>query len=300
MTNKYICCFGEVLWDDFPTGRLPGGAPMNVAIGLQNLGVSANMISCVGNDELGKELKAFLQSRNCITDWVQIDETHCTGIVKVQASVTGENHYEIVQPSAWDYIQYSKSLADFVENSYAIVYGTLACRQSNNLGTLLQLLEKAKLKVYDVNFRSPFYDTKLVETLLHQADIVKMNDEELEIICQWYDLSFDDEVSKLLFLRKQFGLQKLIITKGANGAICLDDDGFFQSAGVKVQVQDTVGSGDAFLAGFLYKIYQGASSGVALTFACALGALVASHKGANPNIELEELMTILAQTNEIS
>ena len=287
--NKYICCFGEVLWDDFPSGRLPGGAPMNVAIGLQNLGLPTVMISRVGQDVLGDEIKSFLQSKNCTTQWIQTEIQHGTGIVKVHASETGENHYEIVQPIAWDFIQCSNETLDLVKNAHAIVFGTLACRDIVSRNTLLELLKVASLKVYDVNFRPPFYDQILVETLLSQADIVKMNDDELKIISSWYYISLAEEATQMTFIKNKFHLKMLIVTRGANGAICLDNTGFHESKGFKVQVQDTVGSGDAFLAGFLKNHYQGNPPDKALTYACALGAIVATHKGANPNVKEEDI-----------
>lgn len=287
--NKYICCFGEVLWDDFPSGRLPGGAPMNVAIGLQNLGIAGVMISRVGQDNLGNEIKDFLRSKNCTEQWVQTDSKQGTGIVKVHATETGENHYEIVQPIAWDFISHAPKMADLVKNAYGIVFGTLACRNSVSLNTLLKLLKSAPLKIYDVNFRPPFYDKTLVKMLLEQADIVKMNDDELKIISSWYLLTETAETAQMRFLKDKFNLKMLIVTRGANGAICLNEQGIHQSKGFKVQVQDTVGSGDAFLAGFLKNLYQGNLPEKALTYACALGAIVATHKGANPNIKEEDI-----------
>ncbi len=294
MKNKeFICCFGEVLWDDFPSGRLPGGAPMNVAIGLQSLGIPSVMISRVGCDNLGQEIKHFLAAKNCSTTWIQTDSEHRTGIVKVKASLSGENTYDIVQPIAWDFIEPSPQLKNIISKSYALVFGTLACRQQNNLHTLLYLLSAASLKVFDVNFRPPFYDKNLVALLLEQADIVKMNDEELAIIAAWYALSENTEQQKMEFIYNKFHLYKLVVTKGANGAVCYDENGLHTVKGFKVVVQDTVGSGDAFLAGFLKMLYEGASTANALQYACALGALVASHKGANPDIKENDIQKLM-------
>ena len=297
MQRNYICCFGEVLWDDFPSGRLPGGAPMNVAIGLQNLGVPSRMISRVGNDPLGRDLKIFIESKNCSTAWIQTDNTYSTGIVKVNASLTGENHYDIIESVAWDRIDYTDDLSELVANAYATVYGTLACRQQHNLNTLIQLLTTASLKVYDVNFRPPFYNQELVESLMTQADIVKMNDDELNIVASWYGWAENAQTNQIRLLKDKFNLKILVITRGANGAICIDNKGIYESAGFKVQVQDTVGSGDAFLAGFLKSLYQGHALEHALTYACALGALVAAHKGANPNITEKDITALQTNNN---
>ena len=98
MNQNTICCFGEVLWDLLPSGKLPGGAPMNVGTHLKNLGIPSVMISRVGDDDLGKEIKAFLTSKNCTTDFIQTDATYSTGIVKVHLSEKKEATYEIVHP----------------------------------------------------------------------------------------------------------------------------------------------------------------------------------------------------------
>lgn len=286
-SKKYICCFGEVLWDDFPTGRVLGGAPMNVAAGLQNLGISATMISRIGADDLGNQIIDFFKARGLTTEGVQTDLAHETGIVKVTASATGENHYEIVQPIAWDFIETTENNKNLVQNAYAFVFGSLSCRNATSRSTLLALLTIADntLKVFDVNFRPPFYEQTLIENLLLCADIVKMNDEELNIIATWYNLNLLSDGEKMNYLKQQFGLKMLVVTRGANGAILLNDAGLHESDGFRVQVKDTVGSGDAFLAGLLKGLEEGKTPEDALSFGCAFGALVATQAGATPLIQ---------------
>ncbi|MEY4935446.1 MAG: hypothetical protein RIS64_1805 [Bacteroidota bacterium] len=297
--KQYICSFGEVLWDIFPSGKLPGGAPMNFAIGVQNLGIPSVMLSRVGADELGASLQDFLKSKNCTIEYVQVDKQRATGIVQVKATSTGENHYEIVENSAWDYMDATPAAQKIVKNAFAIAYGTLSCRNEISKNALLNLLKDAPLKIYDVNFRQPFYNQALVEELMQPADVVKMNDEELEIMSHWYGLSSKTEREQMKYLKNKFNLDKIVVTKGANGAMMLDHSGHYDSKGFKVQVVDTVGSGDAFLAGFLKSLYfDHASPQSALKFACALGALVATHKGANPIVNQSHIYQIFKQNEE--
>jgi fructokinase len=280
----YICSFGEVLWDLLPTGALPGGAPMNLATHLQNLGVPSVMVSRVGKDELGEKIKAFMESKNVSTQFIQHDTAHGTGIVKVTLSSKNEATYEIVHPIAWDFIAPSPEIQEKAKNAYAVAYGTLACRDEVSRATLFGLLADAPLKIYDVNFRAPFYSQTLVESLLQPADIVKMNDDELHIIASWYGISGKTDRQKMSFLKKKFHLQALIVTQGGDGAMLLNQKAFYKTHGYKVTVADTVGSGDAFLAGFLKNLMAGKPPKYALTYACALGAVVATHRGANPPI----------------
>lgn len=300
--QQYICCFGEVLWDMLPSGKLPGGAPMNVATHLQNLGIPAKMISRVGKDELGAEIKAFLESKNCTTEWIQEDETLNTGWVKVQLSEKNEATYTIVHPVAWDFIQTNDTVQQLVNQASALVFGTLASRDDTSYQTLLSILknlpqETHVLKVFDINLRPPHYSQSLIEEFLQYADIVKLNEDELKIVAKWYDIAGDEE-KQLREISQKFDIKTLIVTKGGDGAILLrlENDGkkhFYQQAGYKVVVADTIGSGDSFLAGFLKNILNGKSSEYALNFACAIGAVVASHSGANPAIteaDIEEVM----------
>jgi fructokinase len=291
--NSYICSFGEVLWDMLPSGKLPGGAPMNVAAHLQNLGINAAMISRVGDDALGEEIKAFMAGNNCSTAWVQTDTTHGTGVVQVTLSETNQASYDIVHPISWDFIAPSPLLNDLVAKASAFIYGTLACRDKVARTTLLGLLGYAQLKVYDVNFRAPHYERNIVELLLFKANIVKMNDEELDIIGAWYGLGDAQMADKMRAIKTKFGLTMLVVTEGANGASLLDGTGFYKSNGYAVKVQDTIGSGDSFLAGLLKNYFEGNAPEKMLNYACALGALVATHKGANPPIQEADIFKMM-------
>ncbi len=295
--EQYICSFGEVLWDIFPSGKLPGGAPMNVACGLNALGFPTYLISRVGNDSLGEAILAFLTEKNCPTTYIQNDNQYATGVVQVTSNTAGENSYEIVLPSSWDFINYTKKIQAKIDKAQAVIFGTLVARTTVSAQTLLQLLDTSTLKVFDVNFRAPFYTQELVERLLQKANIVKMNDEELAIIAAWYAFDTSNETTLLQTLKEKFVLQCIIVTKGANGAMGLDEANHFHTCkGFEVTVKNTVGSGDAFLAGFLKHYLDGEKMDNALRFACAMGAFVATQEGANPVFEKETINYILNQT----
>ncbi|HOY51416.1 MAG TPA: PfkB family carbohydrate kinase, partial [Prolixibacteraceae bacterium] len=72
--NSKILCIGEVLWDNLPSGKKPGGAPMNVALHLHNIGQTVTIASKVGKDDPGRELLDFLQQSGVDTDLIGIDE----------------------------------------------------------------------------------------------------------------------------------------------------------------------------------------------------------------------------------
>jgi fructokinase len=169
MKNK-ILCFGEMLWDIFPDGAVPGGAPMNVAIGLKKLGSDVFILSSCGKDELGENLLEYLNENGLSTEFVQ-QSNYPTGAVNVHLSESKDATYEIVFPSAWDYIEKPEALLEFD----ILVYGSLSCRNNTSFETLISLLDTEAFKVFDVNFRAPFIDQSVIEKLLKKSDLVKMN-----------------------------------------------------------------------------------------------------------------------------
>ncbi len=272
MPDQTIVCFGEVLWDLLPSGKIAGGAPMNVAYHARVFGLPSRMVSRVGTDDLGRELLAFLSDKGIPTNLVQRDQTLPTGTVKVRLDEKGTPSYEIVQPAAWDHIHPDEAAKQAVTDAGTLVFGSLACRTECTKSTLFELLERATVRVFDVNLRQPFFSVELLETLLAKATLVKMNDEELETLSAWFGAS-GQAAEKMSCLKKQFQLDALIVTKGANGAEFLNEINHYTHPGFKVKVQDTIGSGDAFLGAFLSKMLRGASAEESLETACAAGAL---------------------------
>ena len=127
---KKVVCFGEILWDVLPTGAIAGGAPMNVAIRLQSLGVSSQIISRRGNDSLGDELIAILANKGVSTALIQTDSDLKTGEVLVHLDEKGHASYEIVYPVAWDKIAIEDVAIEAVHQSDAFVFGPMVSTTS--------------------------------------------------------------------------------------------------------------------------------------------------------------------------
>ncbi len=287
-----VVCYGEVLWDLLPTGSKPGGAPMNVAYHLKKLGNSPAMISRVGSDDRGTELLRIFQEKGLNTDFIQSDDSLPTGIVNATPNERGEMSYEICAPVAWDNIQWHDSMEGLIRKADHFVFGSLAARSRQSHNTLFKLIERATNKVLDINLRPPHFNAKTVEELLAVADIVKMNEDELNLISEWYG-PIDSIEERILLLQEKFWIPTLIITRGANGAIVNTNGVFYEHPGYKVQVADTVGSGDSFLAAYLTKSIHGWHADQALSYACALGSLIATREGGCPDYDLEEIESML-------
>jgi fructokinase len=266
---------------------------MNVGFHLRNLGLEVAMISRIGADDLGREIESYVNEKNCSVKWIQNDIHYPTGRVLADVSNQSEVKYEILQPAAWDFIEATPATIDMASNASVFIYGSLACRNEVSKNSLMTLLESTKaIKVCDVNFRPPHFTRQLIDDLVKAADVVKMNQDELEIIKAWHQIggTLHQVASQL---RDRLGLKILIVTLGANGALLADRTGVYQSKVYRVQVKDTIGSGDSFLAGIIKNLLLEKSAEEMINYACALGALVAQHHGANPLITESEILELM-------
>jgi fructokinase len=287
-THYDVVCFGEVLWDLLPGKALPGGAPMNVAYHLKKLGTNPALISKIGIDDYGKQLVNLLAENELSTEFFQMDYDHPTGLVYAKPNEHNEVMYDIVYPSAWDFIQWETDFTNLLAQAEFFVYGSLTSRNKNSRDTLYQLLGTAKRKVLDINLRPPNYHRSNVEYLLEKTDVLKVNISELELITGWFS-HFESTEDRIKIIQDQFKIDTIIVTMGGEGALVNDKGIIYQHPGYKVQVADTIGSGDGFLAGFLHMQLSGASVSDALTFASGLGAFIATRNGACPAYEISEI-----------
>ena len=287
-----IVCFGEVLWDIFPSGAVPGGAPMNVAYHLHKQNKNAALITKIGKDDEGKELINIFSARGMCTNFFQVDEVYETGKVFARLNTDNEVTYDIVQPVAWDYIKWDDAFKPLVEEADYFVFGSLAARNTISKNTLFKLLEIAKNKVLDINLRAPHFNRRIVEELLQKADFVKMNIAELELITGWFS-NYNSTEDRLKLVRDKFRITSIVVTMGGDGAMLYMNDEIIFHNGFKVDVVDTVGSGDAFLAGMLARLIDNAKPTEALDFACSLGAFIATQRGACPDYQLEDVTHLI-------
>ena len=287
-----VICFGEVLWDILPSGAVPGGAPMNVAYHLHKQNKNPALITRVGADEKGMQLAAIFYEQGVCTDYFQVDTEHETGKVFAHPGEQGEVIYDIVKPAAWDFIEWDEHYAALVLQADYFVFGSLAARNKESKNTLFKLLETAKDKVLDINLRSPYYDRRIVEELLGKTDFLKLNFNELELIAGWFSdhATIDDKISSIA---GKFGIRKIVVTLGSDGALLLIDGNIYRHPGFRVEVKDTVGSGDAFLAGLLSKLMENEKPEDALEFANGLGAFIATKTGACPPYAIQDVEELI-------
>ncbi len=292
MEKKYslnVVCFGEILWDIFPTHKKIGGAPLNVALRMNSLGVSSAIISKIGNDENGKEIVDYIEDHKMSSDTIQIGSDYMTGVVHVMINEKGNASYDIHYPSAWDKITVNDNLKQQISEADAFVFGSLICRDEMSRTSLFSLLDKAKYKILDANLRAPYYTIDILIELMNRADFIKLNDEELVEISKKMDSPFNSFEQNIMFISEKTNTKQICVTKGAFGAVLYYNGKFYYNSGYFVNVVDTVGAGDSFLATLIVRLLRGKSPQKSLNYACAIGALVAASDGANPQISEKEI-----------
>ncbi|MBL1408745.1 carbohydrate kinase family protein [Sphingobacterium faecale] len=286
--NTKVYCFGEVLWDIIGGTEIPGGAPMNVAYHLAKLSVSSYIISCVGRDKRGEKLMGFLNENDVDTSFV-IDSIYPTGIVNATIDANEEVNYDIVYPSAWDNIKVSKDLS----RMDILVFGSLASRSDRSYEALKSILSKADLKIFDVNLRPPFLDKDKICYLLGLSDVVKVNLSELNTIYSWFESELSSDVNQATLIMDKFSISELILTKGAEGGCYFSDGVNYNFKAYPVSVKDTIGSGDSFLAGFIYGRLNGFDLEENLEFATQISGYITSNKGGCPEYQLVDFNRFL-------
>lgn len=281
-------CVGEILWDVFPDSRRLGGAPFNVACHLRTFGIEPYVVSRIGNDELGREIRSELLHREISVETLQMDPTLPTGVVDVRLDAMGRPSFTIHAPAAWDAITLEDRARTVAEQAHVIVFGTLAQRRDTSRSTIRRLLNTRAVKVLDVNVRPPYDFREVVVHSLHRANVVKVNETELETLASLFEIDGTprDQCEELT---RRFGLETVCVTRGELGAALWHNGNWYEHQGYRVNVIDTVGSGDAFLAGLIWGLLHRQEPSVALRYANAAGALVASRAGATPELAFEEV-----------
>jgi fructokinase len=272
---------GEVLWDALPAGLFLGGAPFNVAAHVRAAGLPVALVSRVGADQLGEEVRRRAARLGVGIDLLQTDPTLPTGLVRVDVDDAGKATFDIVDPAAWDAIALTDALLLRAADARAIVFGTLAQRHATSRATIERLTAGPALRVLDANLRPPYDDREIVRHSLERADVVKVSDDELERMAEWFGLAGPPR-DLAGALAESFGCTVVCVTRGPRGAALWREGRWSEHEGYEVEVRDTVGAGDAFLAVLLAGLLAGGEDRASLQHANMVGAYVATQHGAVP------------------
>ena len=276
-----IVGLGEILWDCLPEGKKLGGAPANFAFHALLFGADSVAISSIGNDELGDEILRELNQKGLKYLLPRVEQE--TGTVQVTLDGEGIPTYEIKTGVAWDNIPFTAEIKQLAEKCDCVCYGSLAQRSDVSRNTIKEFLKhtpESCLKIFDINLRQQFYTKELIHDNLLACDVLKINDEELEIVSEMFgfsDLSVEDKCQSLL---EQYHLDMVILTCGVNGSYVFapSKKSFLETP--KVEVADTVGAGDSFTGAFAASLLAGKSIEEAHQLAVKVSAFICTQKGA--------------------
>lgn len=319
--ERQIVGIGEALWDMLPAGKQLGGAPANFAYHVKQLGLPAQVVSAVGDDELGHEILSVFAAKH-ISSLVQ-KVSAPTGTVQVTLDEAGVPSYKIKTGVAWDNIPFSAEIEELASQTQAVCFGSLAQRNETSRITINRFLDAMPeeddiLKIFDINLRQQFYSKEILNESLCKCNILKINDEELDEVKKIFGLQVDmaecasnfkgdisavqaatshlqqgisladpTSVAQEHICRKlltDYQLQLVILTCGEQGSFVFspDETSYFETP--KVLVADTVGAGDAFTAAFVAGFLQGKSIRQAHQLAVEVSAYVCTQHGAMPEL----------------
>jgi fructokinase len=280
-----IIGLGELLWDLFPGGKQLGGAPANFAYITSLLGDSGIIASRLGGDILGNEAQESLQNLGLDTSFIQHDSQNPTGTVDVQLDDKGQPQFRITESVAWDYLQNTLEWQALAQRADAVCFGSLAQRSQSSRETIRSFVKSVRpdaLRVFDVNLRQSFFSAEVLSESLRFSDVTKLNNQELPVVMQLLGMRYVNDEASAAELKARYRLQMVCVTRGAEGSFLLGESGPDHHPGLRVEVKDTVGAGDAFTAALIHCYLRRTSLKEMNEVANRTGAWVASQSGGMP------------------
>ena len=279
MQNKrYVVGLGEVLWDVLPEGKKLGGAPANFAYHAGQFLGSDNTIaiSALGEDRLAEETIEALREHGLNDLLPRVP--YPTGTVQVQLDEQGIPTYDIKENVAWDNIPFDDDIKQIAQNCRAVCFGSLAQRNVVSRETIHKFLDATPadcVKIFDINLRQHFYTKEVIQESLQRCNILKINDEELDIVVPMLGRDKHQLIA-------DYRLSMLVLTCGTEGSYIItpDDESFLPTP--KVEVVDTVGAGDSFTGAFVVSLLSGKTICEAHQKAVEVSAFVCTQAGAMP------------------
>jgi len=293
---KKIAAFGELLWDLLPNGKVLGGAPANFIYRINSFGDEGTLLSRVGNDKAGREAREALKNLGVSDENIQTDYEFPTGSVKVKFDAQGNPDFNIITDVAYDHIEINGEMMDAFSQADCVCFGTLVQRYGISKNTLRELIHESTdvVKFLDINLRKKCYTATTIEDSLRMTNILKTNDEELLIARELLGMKHENLKDLAQETIEKYNIDVLLCTLGSNGAFCLTkEDIFHYDPGYQINLADTVGSGDAFSAGFVHYYMNGFPIDDALRFGNAAGAMIATTTGATSPISKEEILNFM-------
>ncbi len=245
-----VAGLGELLWDVVGADETLGGAPVNFVYHAAQLGASALAISSIGDDLRGRRAISHLADHGVVTDHLTVVEGVPTGYVQASVDTNGVADYLFPDDVAWDRLTIEPATEELAPRLKAICFGSLAQRSHHSRAAIhrfLTSLPESVLKIFDLNIRQNFYSEEIIRDSLTQADILKLNDDEIDLLGRLDDLEGSPE-QRLTILVERYGLTLGVLTRGDLGSVLVSSTTVSDHPGFQAEVVDTIGAGDSFTA----------------------------------------------------
>lgn len=257
------------------------GAESNVAIGLSRLGHSVGWTGRVGNDELGQLIQRTLRAE-AVTATAIADDERRTGLMLVEKRIADVSRVAYYRAGSAGSALSSADLSTIFDGDPRIVHITgitPALSESAAAATLWAVDAAAERGVtisFDVNYRAALWGreqaSELLSRIARKAAIVFASDDELSLVSEG---SPADAAAALI----DAGVGEVVVKRGGDGASAWNAAGAHSIAARPVRVVDTIGAGDAFTAGYLSALLDGADLDARLDRGAVLGAFAVSGSG---------------------
>ena len=293
--NK-ILSFGELLYDVYDNTAVIGGAPFNYSLQLSRLidnDDKLKFITALGNDDYSKDAIKFIDNENIDKSLIQILDNYKTGKATVFLNEKKVPDYIIHENAAWDNIEYNADIENALKEKYDIFYfNILSQRNEKSYNTLKAIFKNidAQYKVCDVTFRKNYYTKEKIKESLEFVNILKINDDELAVIKElFYPSLSNDNETLLKTISKDFNIDYVFLTLGAEGASVFYNDEYIFNPSNKVNVVDTVGAGDSFCAALSYAVLKKLDVNNILKFASSVSEEMVQVKGGTARYDVQKI-----------
>ncbi len=252
--GELLIDFAPVSTDDagYPTLKAqPGGAPGNFLAALQKYGCTTALMGKVGEDAFGNLLVNTLDTLGISTKGIVKDPSVFTTLAFVTLDATGNREFSFARkPGADTRLRVGELDTALLDSCKVLHFGTLSLTgepaRSATKAAVAYAKEHGKLISFDPNLRKPLWPNdevakEQIEWSLHQADIVKISDEEIEFL---WGISPEEGTQKLL---REYGVRLVYATLGPKGCHFANAQGYGEVASpTGIHVVDTTGAGDIF------------------------------------------------------
>ncbi|MFA7560569.1 MAG: carbohydrate kinase [Candidatus Izemoplasmatales bacterium] len=291
--------------------RVAGGAPANVCACVRRLGTESVILTKLGTDAFGDYLIDTLNEVGVNTNYIKRTNAANTALAFVSLKKDGNRDFSFYRnPSADMLLEASEIEADLFKSGDILHFCSVdlvdaPIRQAHDQA-LKYAKENELLISFDPNVRLPLWSDhdeykRIINKYINYADILKISDEEFAFIT---GESFSEERVLKLF---RGNVKVIIYTEGAKGARVYTRKNTYQFPGFKVKAIDTTGAGDSFIGAFLYQLLkmkltlnnlETTDYTQIIKFANAVGAIVASRKGAIPAMPNESEVVEFIKNNQ--